>query len=73
MPTIKGRTYRLTGEADELFRTIFPDLEEDAKFILISPEGMMTFSEEPPLFVDGKFRMPRFMMLSYYDIEFESE
>lgn len=72
MAMIKGRVYSLENEsANELFRTIFPDLEKDAKYILISSEGMMTFDEEYKR-ANG-FRLPTFQLLSYHEIEFENE
>lgn len=72
MALIQGRAYRLTETSEWLFRTIFPDMEKDAKYILISSEGMMTFDEEPGR-VAGTLRIPHLEIHSYYDIEFENE
>lgn len=74
MPMIKGKLYNLsTPETEWLFRTIFPDLDPDAKCILISSEGMMTFQETPPSSDDFSIRIPHFVVMSYYDLEFEDE
>lgn len=74
MATITAKAFRMNDANREFMQNfIVEQIPEDTKFLLASSEGYLFFNEEPPLFVDGHLRMPRMMILSYYDIEYESE
>lgn len=74
MATITAKAFRMNGTNREFIQSfIVEQIPEDTKFVLASSEGYLFFNEEPSLSVDGQLRMPRMMIVSYYDIEYESE
>lgn len=75
MATIKAKAFRVTDSSREFLQNfIVEPIPADTKFVLASSEGYLFFNQDPgALDEKGKFRMPHFTMLSYYDIEYESE
>jgi len=75
MATIKAKAIRVTDTSREFLQNfIVEQIPEDTKYLLASSEGYLFFNEEPGhLTDDGHIRIPKFLMLSYYDIEYESE
>lgn len=74
MPTIKAKVIRLNDVTREIFAPMITEpLLPTANYLLVSEEGFLIFEEKP--FEDEPFsiRIPQFAMLSYYDLEFESE
>lgn len=63
----QGRVYPLNESSNPIFRTIFPDLDPEAKYILISDQGMLTFQEDPN---QNLLNIPHMLILTYHDIEF---
>lgn len=74
MAKIEGRAYRITDTSRWLFTTLFPEMDPEAKYFLVSPAGTLTFTEDPPLRTEsGEFRIPHLELLSYFNVDFEDE
>lgn len=74
MTTVNAKAFRVTDTSREILQNfIVEQIPEDTKFVLASSEGYLFFEEEIPIVTDTGFRMPKMTILSYYDIEYESE
>jgi hypothetical protein len=75
MATVNAKAFRVTESSREILQCfIVEEIPEDTKFVLASSEGYLFFNEEIPLITPGHgFRVPTLTMLSYFDIEYESE
>ena len=71
---IKAKAFRVTDASREILQNfIVEPIPEGTKYVLASSEGYLFFDEEPAPHNAGVIRMPKFAMLSSYDIEYESE
>ena len=75
MATINDKAFRVTDTTREFLQNfIVEPIPEDTKYVLASSEGYMFFDEDPGLSAEeGHLRIPRMIVLSYYDIEYETE
>lgn len=75
MTTVHAKAFRITEHSREIVQCFIPEpIPEDTKFILTSSEGYVFFDEELPVRPEpGVIRIPHMTMLSYYDIDYESE
>lgn len=77
MATVNAKAFRVTETSREILQSfIVEQIPEDTKYVLASSEGYLFFNEDPG-FLSAKsyadFRLPRMAMLSYYEIQYESE
>ncbi len=74
MATVQAKAFRVTDASREILQNfIVEQIPEDTKFVLASSEGYLFFKEDMPIMTDNGIRFPKLAMLSYYDIEYESE
>lgn len=74
MATVNAKAFRMTDQSREILQCFIQEqIPEDTKYVLASPEGYLFFNEDIPIIAEGGIRIPQMTVLSYYDIEYESE
>lgn len=74
MTMLQAKAFRVTDHSRPILQSFIQEqIPDETNYVLAAPNGYLFLTDEPGHAEDGMIRLPKFTMLSYYDIEYETE